>query len=321
MKLRVGFIGVGGIASAHLQNLKDNEHVQLVAACDIVKANADKAAHQYGATAYTEFDAMLDKEKLDVLFVCVPPFAHGDIEEKASSLGIHMMVEKPLGLDMSVIRDKAEVIRKSGILAASGYCLRYLDTAARAREYLSDKTVGLVRAHYMTGFVATPWWRDMSKSGGQIVEQTTHTVDMVRYLAGDVTKVYADMALRVMKDVKNISIPDVGTMNLVFQSGAVGHVDTCFIQPDHRNGVEVQGKDFRVVLEGTTLTIVERNQTTTYTSKSGDVYKAQDDKFIEAVVTGNKDLILSPYEDALRTVEVTLAANESSRTGLPVILN
>ncbi|QHT62431.1 Gfo/Idh/MocA family oxidoreductase [Paenibacillus lycopersici] len=319
-KARVGFIGAGGIASAHMEALAKNGKVQMTAVFDVVPASAEKAAAKYGMQAYASYEALLDADAVDVLFVCVPPFAHGDIEEKACARGIHLFVEKPLGLDMDVIRKKAAIIREAGIMSASGYVLRYLDTASKARAYLQDKTIGMVRAHYMTGFVATPWWREMAKSGGQLVEQTTHTVDMVRFLAGDVSKVYAQMALRVSGDIENLDIPDVGTVALAFESGAIGHVDTCFIQPDHRVGVEVQGKDFRVLVEGGRLTITDREGTQTIESETGDIMFAQDSAFIDAVLTGDRSLILAPYDDALRTVEVTLAANRSAQSGLPVQL-
>ncbi|QHW33694.1 Gfo/Idh/MocA family oxidoreductase [Paenibacillus rhizovicinus] len=319
-KVRVGFVGAGGIASAHMEALVRNEKVQLTAVCDVVQASAHRAAEKYGMQAYSDFDSLLDAEEVDALFVCVPPFAHGDIEEKACAKGIHLFVEKPLGLDMNVIRKKAAIIRDAGIMSSSGYVLRYLDTASKARAYLQGKTIGMVRAHYMTGFVSTPWWRDMAKSGGQLVEQTTHTVDMVRFLAGDVSKVYAQMALRVMGDIENLNIPDVGTVALTFESGAIGHVDTCFIQPDHRVGVEVQGKDFRVLVEGSKLTITDKEGTQTVNSETEDIMFAQDSAFIDAVITGNRSLILAPYDDALRTVEITLAANQSALSGNPVQL-
>lgn len=319
MTVQVGFVGVGGIASVHLKHMKSHEQVTIAAVCDIVQANADRAATEYGAAAYTDVNLMLEKEKLDVLFVCVPPFAHGDIEEKAAAKGIHLFVEKPLGLDMGRVRAKAERIRQSGIIAGSGYCLRYLDTVAKAKDYLKDKTVAMVRAYYLTSFVQTPWWRIMDKSGGQLVEQTTHTVDLVRYLAGEVHKVYANMALCVMNDIQDISIPDVGSINLVFESGAIGHVDTTFVQPDHRSGLEILGRDFRVWINGSSLTIIDKSGTTE-TSSEMDFYKVQDEAFIEAVITGNRSLVLCSYDDAMKTLEVTLAANESASKDLPVII-
>lgn len=317
--MRVGMVGAGGIASTHLHHLNLNEQVELVAVCDINEDVLSAKATEYGAAPYRDVEKMLDKEKLDVLFVCVPPFAHGTIEEEAAARGIHLFVEKPVGLDMNTVEQKAKAIEASGVLAGTGYCLRYLDTVQRLKEYIIDKTVAMVRGYYLTMFVSTPWWRDMSKSGGQLVEQATHIVDLMRYFAGDVGKVSADMALCAMHDVEGLNIPDVGSVNVVFTSGAIGHMATSFTQPDHRSGVEILGRDFRAVIDGTTLSIAEGDCTTTYRS-SVDFYKEQDDAFIEAVKTGNPSLILAPFKEAVKTLQITLAANESAKSGSSVWL-
>lgn len=77
--IKVGFVGVGGIASLHLKNISENEHAHVTAVCDIVEEQARQNGVKYGANAYTDVDKMLEKEELDALFVCVPPFAHKNI--------------------------------------------------------------------------------------------------------------------------------------------------------------------------------------------------------------------------------------------------
>ncbi len=318
MVVRVGVVGAGGIGAEHLKHLHDNEQANLTAVCDIVKVSADQAAEKYGAVPYQDFNEMLTKERLDALFLCVPPFAHGDMEEKAAERSIHLFVEKPVGLSMEAVEQKAEAIRKSGIIAGTGYCLRYLDTVQKAKAYLEGKKIAMVRAHRFGGFVPVPWWRDMAKSGGQLIEQTTHNLDLLLYLAGEVSKVSADMALRVMDDIEGINIPDVYSVNLLFASGAVGHLDTSFVdQPDSRSSLEIIGRGFRVAIDGTALTIMEKNNTVTYKSES-NFYKVQDDAFIQAVASGDRSLILAPYEEAARTLKVSLAAHESSESGSSV---
>lgn len=159
----------------------------------------------------------------------------------------------------------------------------------------------------------------MNKSGGQLVEQATHTMDLIRYLGGEINQVYANMNLQVLKDIENIDIPDATSVNFTLNSGAVGHLDCSFTQTDHRMGVELLGKDFRVVIDGVNLTIVEKDSTITYPSKV-DFYEEQDKAFIEAVLTGNRAVILSNYESGLNTLEVTLAANKSQELGKPIPL-
>lgn len=99
---------------------------------------------------------------------------------------------------------------------------------------------------------------------------------------------------------------------MTFTSGAVGHLDSTFTQHDHRMGVEILGRDFRVELNGTTLSIIEKHKTIIYQSKV-DFYEEQDHTFIEAVKTNNQDLLYASYEDGLETLAVSLAANESHK--------
>ncbi|MDR0270711.1 Gfo/Idh/MocA family oxidoreductase [Paenibacillus sp.] len=316
--IRIGVVGAGIIAAEHMKHIHQNGHAELVAVCDVAPGAAESAVRQYGGTAYTSYDEMLKQEKLDALFICVPPFAHGEMEEKAAERGIHLLVEKPLGLNMEEVHRKAEVLTQSGIITGSGYCLRYIESVQRAKRYLQGKEIAMVRAYRFGSLPPNPWWVDHSKSGGQLVEQTTHNLDLMMYLAGDVRKVSADMALLLCRSVPGITTPDAASVNMVFDSGALGHIDTGFFpQPDGRASLEIMGRDFRLTLEGKDLTIMESEQTTIFRGKS-DFYKSQDDAFIHAVETGDRSLILAPYCTAMRTLEVTLAANESAKTGQPV---
>ncbi|MBO9606196.1 MAG: Gfo/Idh/MocA family oxidoreductase [Paenibacillaceae bacterium] len=319
MTVKVALIGTGGIAKGHREHIAANNKAKLVAVCDIHKETAERVAGEHGVAAYTDYAVMLEKENIDAVFLCVPPFAHGTIEEELAARGIHLFSEKPIGLDPAIAENKLAVIKKAGILTSTGYCLRYLDIVEQALDYLRDKTIAMTHAHYLCGLVETPWWRVMAKSGGQLVEQTTHIVDLIRCLAGDIERVYASAALRVMGDVENLDIPDVCSVNLTFASGAVGSLDSSFTQPDMRTAAEVFGRDFRLGIYKNRLIIRD---------KSGDrevaatvnPYKAQDDAFIDAILTGDAGKIKVPYEEALRSLRVSVAANQSAASGLPVVL-
>ncbi|MFS0661730.1 Gfo/Idh/MocA family oxidoreductase [Niallia alba] len=319
-KVRVGVIGVGGIGSVHLENIALNEQAEIVAVCDISEDQAIFVGKKYHVPSYTDVDKMLEENTIDALFICVPPFAHGNIEEKAAAKGIHLMVEKPVGLDLETVKKKYEVIKGSGIICATGYCLRYLDTIAKAKEFLQDKEIAMVNGYYLTKFVPIPWYRERSKSGGQLVEQATHTLDLIRYLTGDMDKIYANMNLLVTKDIPNIDIPDVTSVNFTLKNGAVGHLSCSFIQPDHRMGIEILGKDFRVAVDGSNVTITDNYSTVIY-RPTMNYYVAQDHAFIKAIVTNQPNLILSSYENGVQTLTATLAANKSQETGAPIDLS
>ncbi len=315
MSLKIGFIGVGGIAQAHLLNVSQSDGAIVTAVCDIDETVVNTVAKKYEATAYVNYIQMLEQEQLDAVFVCVPPFAHADIEELAANKNLAVFIEKPLGLEMTSVERKWEAIRGAGIVNGTGYCLRYWDIVQQAKDYLAGKQIAMIVGYYATRFVQTSWWREMNKSGGQLVEQTTHIVDLMRYLSGgEIEAVQAFMNLVAMEEVEGLDIPDVGTVNFKFSTGAVGHVHTTFLQPDHRSGVEILGPDYRLTIDASTLTIVEKDQTIIRRS-ANNFYETQDLDFLEAVRTGDRTRVLAPYNDAMRTLEVTLAANKSSKTG------
>lgn len=319
-KIRVGFIGAGGIGEIHLQAVTKDEQAQIVSICDISLEQAQKQAKHYHASSYTDYEEMLEKEELDAVFLCVPPFVHHEMEEKIVARGIHLLVEKPVELNIARAMRKRDHIHQAGVIHASGYCLRYLDIVQKAKEFLQGKKIAMVRGHYLTGFVPTPWYRRLEKSGGQLVEQATHTLDLMTYLGGDIKKLQARMALQVMNHIDHIDIPDVTAVQFTFKNGAIGQMASTFTQSDHRMGVEVLGKDFRLEINGRTLIINEKGKKRTFESRT-NMYEEQDRLFIEAVKTKNQQLILSSYDDGVNTLIASLAANKANENDKTVDLN
>ena len=97
-KIRVGFIGTGGMAGAHMGNLAQFDDVECVAMCDISEDRATGRAQEYGGTAYTDYKEMFNREDLDAVYICTPPFAHGEQEQIACENGSPMLIEKPIAV-------------------------------------------------------------------------------------------------------------------------------------------------------------------------------------------------------------------------------
>ncbi|MCD6359796.1 MAG: Gfo/Idh/MocA family oxidoreductase, partial [Armatimonadetes bacterium] len=205
-EIRVGFVGAGGNARGHMGRLAEIEGVRIVAIADVSRETAVGAADEYGATAYADHREMLDAEEMDALYVSIPPFARTDAEILAARAGIHLFVEKPVVLDMDKGFEILEAIQEAGVLSSVGYQLRLLDSTQRLRSYLAGRTVAMISSHRWGGLPGTPWWRVMDQSGGQLHEQTTHQLDLMRYVTGDeVVEVTARYALRTMGDIEGIT--------------------------------------------------------------------------------------------------------------------
>ncbi|PYI55200.1 Gfo/Idh/MocA family protein [Paenibacillus flagellatus] len=312
-KVKVGFIGVGGMAEHHIKTLQKLERAELTAVHDINLERANQIGSAYGADVYADAEQLLDSGKVDALFICTPPFARDDIEQKAAAKGIALLSEKPVGLDLEAAKRNARAIAASGVVNSSGYCLRYLETVQKAKTYLTGKQINMVLAYRIGGLPPVAWWRQQHMSGGQMVEQSTHQVDLVRYLAGEFDQVHSIYAQRSIRDVHpEATISDYGVVSFTMRSGAVGSiVNSCGSPHFGRGEVEIYGPDFYLCIDGKSLTIRD-GETKRDEQCDTDFYLEQDRAFIEAVRTGRQELVLGDYAEAVATLEATLAFNASA---------
>jgi predicted dehydrogenase len=337
MAVRIGFAGTGGIAGAHLANLVRIPEAEVVALYDVDRERCELAMRRINgqqeqlarpggpeprrlqAKVYTDFKRLLAEAGVHAVYICVPPAAHGDLEFAAVEAGVGLFVEKPVALSMDLAGQVAAAIQQQGLVSASGYQMRYSEAVDKARELLGGKTVAMALGFYLGGLPGTPWWRVQAQSGGQLVEQATHTVDLMRYLGGEVTRVYSAGALRALKDVPGLDIFDVATTTLHFASGAIGSIANTSILGSGTangvpNGVHVLAHDLRVEVWGTNLKVVSPGCTEEH-RYSGNPMMTEDEAFVEAVARRDPARVRSPYADAAKTLAVTLAAEESARTG------
>ena len=109
MSVKIGFVGCGGIANAHMKNLAQIENAEMVAFCDIVEERAKAAADEYGGQPFTVPAEMYEKAEMDAVYVCLPPFAHADQEILAVQAGLNLFVEKPIAINMEKAREMRRV--------------------------------------------------------------------------------------------------------------------------------------------------------------------------------------------------------------------
>lgn len=317
--VRVGFIGCGSIANLHMNNLNQIEGVELVAFCDIDESRAKATAERFKGNAYTDHKTMLEKERLDAVYICIPPHAHTDQEILSSQAGVAIFVEKPVARTLDKALEILESIRKSGVINSVGYHFRYLDGTDLVKERLNGKTIGMVMGYWMGGFPGVYWWRRLEMSGGQIVEQTTHIFDLARYIVGDILRVSAVTALRTLHNVPDLNIPDVGIVNVWFENGSIGCIaNTCMLRMGYMTGLHIITPSLITEISGSSVKFIEPNRTEEVRhQRNGHFYESI--VFMEAVKTKNQSLIRSDYEDSVKTLAVTLAALESAeKQGEPV---
>ncbi|MFN8446338.1 MAG: Gfo/Idh/MocA family oxidoreductase [Caldilineaceae bacterium] len=318
-QVRVGFIGAGGIASHHIGNLLQFEDVELIAIADPVQQRAQEQAARGQAHAYGNYEEMLDREQLDALYICVPPFAHGPLEQAALQRNLPFFVEKPLGIERATVQAIADGVAKQKLVTAVGYHWRYLDTTEAAQELLSKNPARLVLGYWLDFTPPPAWWGREEQSGGQMIEQTTHIFDLARLLVGEVDRVYAAGAHLERPRFPDLNVFDVSLATLHFASGALGNMaSTCLLNWPHRIALHLFCDMLAIELSEFEI-MIDVGQGRPIRRAEGDPFAREDRAFIDAV-QGKPDHIRAPYAEALKTFELTYAATRSAHEGRVVDL-
>lgn len=319
-KTRIGFIGAGGIAQRHMGVLGQFEDVELFGFADPDFDRAVSAAARFGAHAYDNHQALLDNPDIDAVYICVPPFAHGEPEKTVVARGLPFFVEKPLSLDVSTAEDVASLVEDANLVTGVGYHWRYLDTVAEARRHLTAKPAQLVSGYWLDQTPPPQWWWKSEMSGGQMVEQTTHIIDLARYLVGEVTQVFG-MSGTIDRDAfPGLDVPTVSTASLRFESGAIGNLgSTCLLNWGHRVGLHLFGDGLAIELHERDVMIDVGAGRLMQHSQIDPVW-FEDRDFIDAV-RGEPNRIRCSYAEALKTHRVALAIARSAREGRPIDLS
>jgi predicted dehydrogenase len=189
--VRIGMVGAGAVAARHVRTLLAMDGVELAAVADPALERAKELAAEAGAAAYPNHMELLAAERLDAVYICVPPFAHGAPELAVIDAGLPMFVEKPVAIDQKTAAEIAARLAGRPLVTCTGYHWRWLDIFDRAAELLADRPARLVQCSWLDKVPPPSWWLRRDGSGGQTIEQTTHVLDTARGLAGEVTEVQA----------------------------------------------------------------------------------------------------------------------------------
>lgn len=327
-QVKIGFIGCGGIANYHFGHYDKDKNgnpkipnAKIVAVCDKIAERANAAAQRFGAKPYLCYKEMLEKEKLDAVYVCVEPCAHDGMELMAIQKGCNLFVEKPVALSLDYAKKVEAALAKKKLINAAGFQDRYVDFIPTMKSWVAHSKVGFFNAYWVGGMPGVWWWRRRDTSGGQAVEQTIHIFDMCRHLFGEVVEVQAFGRRGIITDVENYDTEDASAVNLKFANGIIGTVFSgCFVRGGGgKCGIDVFTMNGRLeYVERTSLHIAEPNRTIDI--KTGNDYgQEEDDTFIDAIIHKDQSLIFSPYAEAVKNLQVVLAANESMDKGGKVI--
>jgi myo-inositol 2-dehydrogenase / D-chiro-inositol 1-dehydrogenase len=331
-KIRLGFIGCCGIVRSHLdQGLKDFPDVEFAGWCDVSEANAAARREQVGGRGvlYTEVRRMLDESKPDAVFIMLPPFAHGEAERLVLDRNLPFFVEKPVAIDRATAAGVWEGVQKRRLITCTGYMTRYRQSVQRVRSLLQEQKPVMLHGGWM-GAGPKPdspiygWWVRKDRSGGQFLEQTTHTIDLSRYLFGEVISLCA-VPIRNRRERPDFyTIEEASMVQLCFANGAAGTLySSCCTAGGGGVSLTVWGTDLHAVFSGWNHDVklhLAGQETEEAIPGEANIFAKEDRAFIDSVKAGRNLGILSTYEDGYRATVIACAASDSMASGQPVEL-
>jgi len=217
--LRVGIVGCGGIAVRHAHSIAAlADRMVLAACCGRGRLKTEGFAAQYGGTAFTDLDAMIDAG-IDLAIVTIPPFARAGEVERLAARGVHLLVEKPIALNQPSADAMVAAVEASGVIAAIGFMYRHGE-AIKAWKKADAGQSGMMTAAFQCNHLHADWWRIEAQSGGQIVEQLLHLIDLVRHFMGEPDSVYARRA-RLFHAEPGYDVEDLSAMIFGWDDGRI----------------------------------------------------------------------------------------------------
>jgi len=219
--LRIGIVGLGGIGNLHARCYTENKHTQVVAVCDLIKERADAAAQKYGARPFYSVREMLKSGiKLDACSVTTAGKENGGDHYKPTvellSAGIPVLGEKPISNEVPKARRMVALAKQKKVPYGINLNHRFTPAAVRAKEWLSKGRLGDLNIINMTMWINNP---NESSPHFHIRALHPHSLDVMRYFAGDVAKVQA-----FFKKGTGRQIWSNAQVNLLFTNGVIGHL-------------------------------------------------------------------------------------------------
>lgn len=325
-KLRIALIGCGGRSGAHQKSFLQMDNVEIVAVADPIEERRNAAAAKFGCKRiYRDHTELLDGESADTVdaaVVAVEPTAHDNIELRLIDMGIPFLVEKPVEMDIKKAELIAQRIKEKNLITCVGFQDRYLDLMDMIKAELpKHKAGGLVYGAWVGGIPGVWWWQKKSTCGGQLYEQNIHLVDGLRWLYGEPLSVYATSSRGMITPGVDASeeydTDDHSTVVYRFNNNVTATlVSGCYskaVRP--RCGLYITLPDMVLDYRLRNNLIITTAECVADYPRRVDQTLLLDKAFVSAVLTGDRSLIRSDYEDSLKTHKMALAANESMESG------
>jgi UDP-N-acetylglucosamine 3-dehydrogenase len=312
---RICIIGAGGLSSRRIYPYIGSVGAELVGVCDLDRPKAERNARRFGGTVYTDWEQMLATESPDGVIICIGPEAHATLAPQVLRKGFPVYTEKPPAPSAAAALDVAQASKETGLLCMTAFKKRYCVAYSAAKEWIDTfPTEDLFSLSIDYGSQQYP---NTGAKDSFLLDFGIHIIDLVGYLFGDVTQVFAFGKGR-----------DAYAVSLQFANGAVGSLNLndgrSYNAPTEEVEISIRGGNCMTVHNSSSWRLTENGQPSawreppTFISRgdSGDEtgHRAEIAEFVAAIQEGRttRSNIYESYKSML-LYEAIIASAESGK--------
>ncbi len=320
--IRIGLIGAGGIAGAHVAGYKRNpDTVVFAAVADPVAENAQKRAAGTDAEIFADYRTMLAEADIDAVDICLPHHLHRDAIVAAAEAGKHVLCEKPLCLTAAEAADISAAVAASGITVMCAHNQLFLPAVAYAKKLVDEGMLGRVYEvrttdSFFNDFTSSSmgWRSDARKSGGgELMDTGYHPAYLLMHLAGGAPVEVTAMLSRHRLDFMDGE--DSAQVLVRFDNDVLGSIATSWaFQPSgNTEKFSVAGERGALYSDGTSLTWQLRGEEpVTRVFPEVHEFAAEVEHFANSLIHGTRPL--HTHKEGIEVLGIILAAYESAKT-------
>jgi len=225
-ELKVGLIGAGRVAQIYADALIHSEDVKLVAVADSCSEAAQAMGKKIGCPSYIDAESMARNCPVDAAIVCTPPASHPEICIALLNAGIHVLCEKPFSIKVQDARRMVHTARKNGLKLTMASKFRFVTDMILATKMVSSGVLGdliLFENVFAKRVDMSKRWNSVPEisGGGVLIDNGTHSVDLMRYFLGSLAEVH------VLEGRRSQGLPVEDTVAMFVRSttGTIGNID------------------------------------------------------------------------------------------------
>lgn len=336
-QFKVGVVGYGWVASAHIPAINATSLGQVTAVCSARKLDASElsARHGFPIKTYRDFQAMLRDPEIDVISLCSLPKLHPDQAILAAKSGKHLILEKPVAMGTRDLERVQTAVKKAGVKTCICFECRFANQFQVTRSVIDQGLLGQLHygeIDYYHGI--GPWygqyrWNIRKDQGGSaLLSAGGHAIDALLWCMGsEVEEVTSYATKSKNKEMAAYEYPTTSVTILKFKNGSIGKCAASLdcLQPYyfHTHLVGSKGSLLDNKFHSTGLATNKQAWSTLAMKAldSGDVsdhpYQSQFEAFFQALAKG-REMPLTNLEEAAKTHRVIFAADKSAALGRPV---